>query len=579
MLQTSKLYDVLFGSKAKAQFFPRYKFKNIRYGAPPIGNLRWAKPQTPTYNSTLQDGSYGPYCVQGAPKGLNLLGPGDESPVGAAADQFIGGLLVPLFEGGNEDCLFLDVYVPGKAIRNTSLALPVISWIYGGAYLFGAKDSYESILPFYDGTGLVHQSDNDLIFVTMNYRVGAYGWLAGSTMEKDGLPNAGLWDQRAAMQWIQDYISLLGGDSTQVTAMGESAGAGSILHHLVGEGGTLDPLFSKAILQSPAYEYLWDRKGKLEDTFIEFAGYAGCNITPTVDCLRAASEADLVAANNALNLAVTDGAFAVGPSADGGLVRQLAPLELASGNFYRTESLIISHVADEPTLFVDGHIQTDAEFDDFIDSIFPTYTQTAGITDIIEAFYPPVSTNKTYATETDRYSAFLRDSSFTCNTRHLTEAFGDANIWNLQYSVTPGYHATDLLPTFYKPTLSLDSLLEDIAFTLVPLFVGIAEAYQSYITSYAITGDPNTRRATLNVPPAIAWNHPDSSGEKITGVLNVDDIGFDTVADAQNERTPCDFWREVAAAITNVGGYAPPGAVVPQSLVPVEGDPSVNYAT
>src|SRR5271170_6292946 len=75
----------------------------------------------PAYNATLQDGSYGPYCVQGAAKGLNLLGPGDQSPVGGAINQFLGGIPLPIFSGGDEDCLFLDVYVPGRAIRNPSL--------------------------------------------------------------------------------------------------------------------------------------------------------------------------------------------------------------------------------------------------------------------------------------------------------------------------------------------------------------------------------------------------------------------------------------------------------------------------
>lgn len=133
----------------------------------------------------------------------------------------IGGLPIPFFSGGSEDCLFLDVYVPGKAIKDSSLKLPVVVWIYGGAYLFGAKDQFTPLVPFYDGSGLIYESGGDIIFVTGNYRLGALGWLAGTSMEKDGLPNAGLWDQRAVFSWVQSYISLLGGDPTQVTAMGE----------------------------------------------------------------------------------------------------------------------------------------------------------------------------------------------------------------------------------------------------------------------------------------------------------------------------------------------------------------------
>jgi len=102
---------------------PRYVFRNVRFAAPPVGNLRWAKPAPPQPNSTLHDGSYGPKCVQSAVSGLNLVGPGNTSPVGAAINQFLGGIPVPLFQGGDEDCLFLDLYVPGKALKNPGLKL------------------------------------------------------------------------------------------------------------------------------------------------------------------------------------------------------------------------------------------------------------------------------------------------------------------------------------------------------------------------------------------------------------------------------------------------------------------------
>lgn len=69
------------------------------------------------------------------------------------------------------DCLFLDIYVPTKAVNNPSLKLPVISWFYGGAYIFGGKDSFDPVLPFYDGTGLIEQSQGNVIFVASNYRV------------------------------------------------------------------------------------------------------------------------------------------------------------------------------------------------------------------------------------------------------------------------------------------------------------------------------------------------------------------------------------------------------------------------
>ena len=152
-------------------------------------------------------------------------------------------------------------------------------------------------------------------------------------MEKDGLPNAGLYDQRAALQWIQDYIGLVGGDKTQVSAWGESAGAGSILHQLVSFGGTQDPLFSKAVMQSPAFQFMFDRRGSLEQIFQNFTELAGC-AGKGVACLRAASAEVLDAANTKLNEQGPPGSFAVGPSADGNLIRQLAVLEYTSGMLF-----------------------------------------------------------------------------------------------------------------------------------------------------------------------------------------------------------------------------------------------------
>ena len=134
-------------------------------------------------------------------------------------------------------------------------------------------------------------------------------------MERDGLPNAGLYDQRAVLQWIQDYIHLVGGDKTKVSAWGESAGAGSIMHHLTAFGGTRDPLFSRAVLQSPAFQLKCDRKGDLEATFQNFTALAGC-AGEGLACLRAANAQALDEANVKLNEAGLPGTFAVSPSAE-----------------------------------------------------------------------------------------------------------------------------------------------------------------------------------------------------------------------------------------------------------------------
>ncbi|KAL8305842.1 hypothetical protein RB597_003474 [Gaeumannomyces tritici] len=557
-----------------------YTFKNIRYAAPPVGDLRWAKPAPPLNESTLQDGSYGPKCVQSAVTGLNLVGPGNNAPIGGAINQFLGGIPVPLFEGGQEDCLFLDVYVPGSALRDPSLKLPVAVWIYGGAYVFGSKDAFQPDLPMYDGSGMILNSGNKMIFVAMNYRLGAFGFLAGTTMEKEGLPNAGLWDQRAAFRWVKDHIHLVGGDGGAITAMGQSAGAGSIIHHLVGQGGKLDPLFSKAILQSPAYQWMWDRAGTVQEGFDQFASLAGCK-GQGVPCLRKASPQALADANKALNDQVTPGSFAVGPTVDGSFIRQLPALELATGNFFKLDSAVVSHCSDESSLFVSGAVDSDQKFDAFLAATFSNHSIAAGAGKLIRGRYP----SSAYATQSARVQAFLRDSCFTCHARHLTEAVGGAGrpVWNMQYSGTPGWHSTDLIPTFYNPKFSSDTLLGRLGSLFSPLIAavigGVSSGMQSYFTSYVTTGDPNRRRRLLNLPPTVQWDQPDVGGEQVGGVLNVGDWGFGTISDGEQPKSACDFWRSLAAGVTSLGGYAPPGAVVSQSLIQIEApdDSSARY--
>lgn len=115
----------------------------------------------------------------------------------------------------SEDCLFLDLYVPSSAVSSPNPNVPVVVWFYGGAYVYGSKNGLGPDVPFYNGTGMLQaaaKANSKLIFITGNYRLGAFGWLAGTQMEKLGLPNAGLYDQRLVLQWVQDFIHLVSGD-------------------------------------------------------------------------------------------------------------------------------------------------------------------------------------------------------------------------------------------------------------------------------------------------------------------------------------------------------------------------------
>ncbi|CAL8578603.1 hypothetical protein XPA_004372 [Xanthoria parietina] len=528
-----------------------YTFKNIRFAAPPVGDLRWAKPAPPQQESEIQDGSYGPICRQAPLKGPQLTGPGAKLPIGQALNQYLAGIPIPSFKAADEDCLFLDLHVPAAAIKDPSLKLPVISWFYGGAYIFGAKDQFSDAIPFYGGTGLVQESRGNVIFVSSNYRLGAYGFLAGSTMEREGLPNAGLYDQRAVLQWIQDHIHLVGGDKNQVSAWGESAGGGSIMHHLTAFGGTQDPLFSRAVMLSPAFQPKLDRRGDLEAIFQNFTDLAGC-AGEGLGCLRAASADALDNANVKLNEGGLPGTFAVGPSTDGSWVRQLPPLELAQGNFFPSVNLILSHVSEEAYLFVPSSIKESEDFTATVEYIYPAYAKRAGITSSMTARYG----ERNYTTASKRFKALLGDSSFYCNVRCLTDAY-KGQTWNLKYSVLPGLHGTDILPTFYNLNLDLDGFGKSVPFPLVPGFGGFAQAYQSYLVSHARTGDPNTHRKKIGLSPIRAWPKPDGSGDSVEGVLQAGNLGFSVVSDGQVRRETCDFWQEMMEALTREGDYEP----------------------
>jgi len=188
---------------------------------------------------------------------------------------------------------------------------------------------------------------------SLDYRLGAFGWLAGQTMQDQGLPNAGLSDQRLLFQWVQTYISQVGGDSTSVSAWGESAGASSILHHLIARNSTTGDLqasyFSKVALQSPAFEWqwlvssfkfhkmamltkpLWRDLQSLENIYQSFAKLAKCT-NCSVSELQKLDYKNLSQANLELYQGPSGfpctGLFPIGPSIDSTVIKQLPPVAL-----------------------------------------------------------------------------------------------------------------------------------------------------------------------------------------------------------------------------------------------------------
>ena len=195
-------------------------FKDIPFAAPPIGDLRWRAPQPAANWSGVRDASkFGPICMQ-APR-----------PKGMAYEKL----------PESEDCLSLNVWSPNTT---PGTKLPVMVWIYGGAFRGGG-----SAMSIYDGMEL---AQHGVIVVTLNYRLGWFGFLdlpALAAAHPDELHgNYGLLDQIAALKWVQANIAAFGGDPSNVTIFGESAGGMSVNDLMVSP--LARGLFTKAISES-----------------------------------------------------------------------------------------------------------------------------------------------------------------------------------------------------------------------------------------------------------------------------------------------------------------------------------------
>ncbi|MFG1916619.1 carboxylesterase/lipase family protein [Micromonospora sp. NPDC048898] len=234
-------------------------FQGIPYARPPLGALRWAPPQPGPVWAGVRDATKpGAACAQ-----LQGL------PMDRAADS--------------EDCLHLNVTTPRTAARTPR---PVMVWLHGGDFRFGRGDVY-------DGQRLA--ANGDVVVVTVNYRLGALGFLAHPALAGPGgvAGNFGLQDQQAALRWVRRNAAAFGGDPGNVTVFGQSAGATSVCAHLAAPGSA--GLFHRAILQSNSCANPVQTRVEAARAAEEFARNVGCADPGTVAaCLRGRDPAQLV---------------------------------------------------------------------------------------------------------------------------------------------------------------------------------------------------------------------------------------------------------------------------------------------
>lgn len=436
------------------------EFRGIPYAKPPIGALRWRAPQKPEkWTSPLDATQFGKRCAQ--LENLTLQN--------AASDD--------------EDCLYLSVWTPSPA---PTTALPVMIWIHGGGNINGSTSEPVPFVNegvFYSGQYLAEQ--RGVVVVSINYRLGLFGFFSHPALEPEGVSgNQGLLDQRLAMQWVHDNIAKFGGDPDVVTIFGESAGAQDVCFHVASPGSR--GLFHRAISQSGGCTTLLRSHDDGMDIAVSVADELGCTGDGALECLRARSSAELMAAPAVIKRSGGGTLPSFGPDVDGQVLPDQPRALFDAGNIAKVPYLLGSN-SDEGTLFVIGvAITGETQYRAALAQRF------GGLdADPIAAVYPLA--DFTGAMPTRELAAFARavgDSSLVCSTfDSATRAAGHVPVYMYNFSVP----APVEIPGVYLGATHGSELTS--VFGTSPTFTAqarsVSDQVQRYWTNFARTGDPN----------------------------------------------------------------------------------------
>ncbi|GAA2540651.1 carboxylesterase family protein [Winogradskya consettensis] len=473
-------------------------FLGLPYAAPPTGGLRWRAPQPVARWQGVRDATtFGGSCVQGS--GWD---PGYEQPT------------------LTEDCLYLNVYRPSDAKKKD---LPVLVWNHGGGNVGGAGR---------DTNPDKFVTREDVVYVTINYRLGAMGWLDTPALERSdaGAGNFGLLDQQAALKWVQRNIGAFGGDAGNVTLAGQSAGASNTCAQLASPAAR--GLFDRAIMQSGGCSARTPDAARQSGE--QFAAELGC--APGAGqpaCLRGKSPADVLAAQTKVRQS--------GPVA-GPAVLPVDPLVL----------LKAGTLTDLPV--INGGTRDESQ-----QSVFATYDYVgkpltgAQLTALITAAYPagagrvaaayPVSA---YKSPTVTWGAISSDQR-ACRDQTLRDRLATTTkTWAYEFAERDGPPFTSIwrLGTDYPfGATHVNDLgyLWDYLGTALPFSsaqVDLSDQMISYWGAFARTGNPNVKFAPT-------WPRHTAQGDVLQFVAPSAQRATHARIDAEHN---CALWNGISPA-------------------------------
>ncbi|KAJ8062236.1 hypothetical protein OCU04_008788 [Sclerotinia nivalis] len=444
-------------------------FKGIPYAQPPVGPLR-LKPPTPITTSlgTIQATNIPNACPQSRSTG----------PMG-------------------EDCLTINIQRPSNTTTHSKL--PVLFWIYGGAFGAGSTQTF-------DATQLIQTSISSrqpFIYVAVNYRVGGFGFLAGSEIYKDGSANIGLLDQRLGLQWVADNIAAFGGDPDKVTIWGESAGSISVFDQMALYGGQYHyknkPLFRGAIMDSGSLTPAEAIDGpRAQESYGRVVSAAGCaNSTDTLTCLRNIPyETFLAATVSLLSLpaySVTSLPFLPRPDYEGGVFPASAEILALRGQFAPVP-LIIGDQEDEGTIFSRNvNVSTTDGLETLLHTVVYSSANSSQISTLVSSYPDDPSFGSPFGTgsanniypQYKRLAAITGDISFTLIRRLFLEHAQSIQpeVRKYSYLATYGY-GTPTLGTNHGSDVAI-VYGQQLGFPQVTI--------QGYYLNFVENGDPNLK--------------------------------------------------------------------------------------